>query len=129
MRKYLIWAVVLIVVFLLGYVPQAVKSAHLDSELKEASARNQEADLRDLAALAYIQAAQKNFGLASQTAGQFFSRVQELAGKAMGTPKKKDYDEIFTFHDKVIAELARGDSAAIGDLQTVYLKTRAATTP
>ena len=127
-NKYLIGALLLILAFLAGFLPQYVKSARLESELKQATRQNEQAQLRDLAGLIYIQAAQKNFGLAAQTSTQFFNRVQAAAGKAEGT-QQKSLEEIFGFRDKITAELARGDSGVLDDLQNLVLRTRAATAP
>ncbi len=128
-RKILIAALVLIAVFLVGYVPQAVRASRLSSELKAATLKNQEAHLRDLAALMYIQASQKNYGLAAQTSTAFFNSVQQTAGRVQSASEKKPFDDIFSYRDKVTAELAKGDPAVIGDLQDLYLKTRTVTGP
>lgn len=128
-NKFIWWAVALIAVFLAGYVPQAVKSSKLEADLRLATRQNQEAQLRDLIGLTYLQAVQKNYGLAAQNSTLFFNRVQEMAAKAGDARQKKQLEDIFSYRDNVTAALARGEPGVPDDLQNLLLKTRAATTP
>ncbi len=125
-KKVAVAAVVLVAVFLAGFLPQFLKRNSLESQWQEATRQNREAQVRDLAAFAYVQASQKNYGLAAQTASDFFGRVQQLAAERPGAARRP-LEEILGWRDKITAELAKGDPAALGDLQTVYLKTRGAT--
>ncbi len=129
MRNRFVWlAVALIVVFLLGYVPAQLRSAKSDTLLRAAQQQLEDARLRDEIAQTYILAAQKNYGLAAQNSTRFFNAVQQAAGKPENAERKPALDAIFGYRDKVTAELARGDPAVLGDLQDLFLKTRAATT-
>jgi hypothetical protein len=120
-------AVALVVVFLAGFVPQYVRANRLDSELRQSREAFAGADLRDLAGLAYLQANQKNFGLAAETIGQFFNRVREVANQARDTVRRKAIEDLASPRDRITAGLAKGDPAVIGDLQGLFLQTRAAT--
>ena len=117
----------LIAVFLLGFVPQAVKASRLDSELRQTREALAGANLRDLIGLAYVQAIQKNFGLAAETSGHFFNRVREVASQTQDAPRRKAIEDLLAPRDRITADLAKGDSAVIGDLQELFIKTRAAT--
>ena len=57
-NRPVISAIVLVVVFLAGFVPQYAKVNHLDAELRQARLGNTSAELRDLVGLAYVQANQ-----------------------------------------------------------------------
>jgi hypothetical protein len=120
-NKVLIAAAVLIAAFLVGFIPQYVKANRLDNELQQSRQSLAGADLRDLAGLAYLQASQKNYGLAADTVSRFFNRVREVAAG------RKAIEDLASARDKITAELAKGDPAAIGDLQELFLKTRQAT--
>ena len=63
----IIAAVVLVAVFLVGSIPQYLKANRLDSQLRRAREANVAVELRDLIGLAYVQANQKNYGLAAAT--------------------------------------------------------------
>lgn len=126
-NKVLIVAAALVAVFLLGFVPEAVKASRLDSELRASRDALAGAELRDLAGLAYVQANQKNYGLAAQTASRFFGRAREVANQTEDAARKKAIEDLLAPRDRITAELAKGDAAVIGDLQDLFLKTRSAT--
>jgi hypothetical protein len=126
-NRVIIAAVVLIAVFLAGFVPQYVKANRLDTELRQARQANVSAELRDLIGLAYVQANQKNYGLAAATTTRFFNRVRDVANQTAGQNSKKALENLLVARDKVTAALAKGDAAVAGDLQDLFLKTRQAT--
>jgi hypothetical protein len=126
-NKFLIVAAALVVVFLVGFVPGMVKASRLDSELRQSRDALAGAELRDLAGLAYVQASQKNFGLAAETSGRYFNRVREVANQAQDASRRKAIEELLAPRDRITADLAKGDAAAIGELQELFLKTRTAT--
>ncbi len=120
-NKVIAIAAGLIVVFLIGFVPQWMKASRLDGEVQQMRQKVADAELRDLAGLAYLQANQKNYGLAAETAGRFFARVKDVAAG------RKPVEDLASPRDKITAELAKGDPAAIGSLTDLVLKTRVAT--
>jgi hypothetical protein len=127
MNKVIIAAIVLVVVFLAGFLPQYVKANRLDAELRQARLVNTSAELRDLMGLAYFQANQKNYGIAAGTIARFFNRVREVANQAPDANAKKTYEELLAPRDKITAELAKGDPGVMGDLQDLFVRTRKAT--
>lgn len=126
---FVLWAIALLAAFLVGLLPQYARTRGLQSELNEATLENRRLHLRDFAALAYVHAAQKNYGLAARTASDFFDQAQKMAAQAETAERRKMYEEIYSYRDKVIAGLAKGDPGVLDDLQNIYLKTRAATAP
>lgn len=118
--------VLLIVVFLGGFVPQYVKVNRLENDLSVARQEIALAQLRDLSALAFVQASQKNYGLAAGTSEQFFSRTREVANRAPDANGRKALEGLLASRDKIAAELAKGDPEALGDLQVLFEKTRQA---
>ena len=128
MRKNaIIVTVVSFVVFLVGYVPQYAKVNRLDGELRQARLGNNSAELRDLVGLAYVQANQKNYGIAAGITARFFNRVREVANKTPDANSKKTYEDLLVTRDKVTAALAKGDAGVMTDLQDLFMKTRRAT--
>ena len=127
MNKAIVSAIVLAVVFLAGFVPQYAKVNRLDAELRQARLGNTSAELRDLMGLAYVQANQKNYGIAAGTAARFFNRVREVANQTPDANAKKGYEDLLISRDKVTAELAKGETGVMGDLQDLFEKTRKAT--
>lgn len=128
-NRYMLVAAALVAAFLMGLLPQYFKTRALQAELNEAALETSRLRLRDLAALAFMQAGQKNYGLAAQTAAEFFDSVQKMAGQADTAERRKMYEEIYSHRDAVTAALAKGDQGVLNDLQNVYLKARAVTAP
>jgi hypothetical protein len=126
-NKAVISAIVLVVVFLAGFVPQYVKVSRLEAELRQARLENTSAELRDLAGLAYIQASQRNYGIAAETAARFFNRVREAANQTPDANARKTYEDLLISRDKIAAQLAKGDAGVMGDLQDLFVKTRKVT--
>jgi len=126
-NKVIVAAVALVAVFLAGFVPQYVKASRLESELRQSRDAFAGAELRDLIGLAYLQANQKNYGLAADSIGRFFNRVRDVVNQSQDATRRKALEDLLAPRDKVTAELTKGDAAVLGDLQDLFSKTRAAT--
>lgn len=126
-NKAIVAAVVVVAVFLIGFLPQYMKASRLETELQQARQNVAGAELRDLAGLAYLQANQKNFGLAAESASRFFVRAREVAAQSQDAGRRKAIEDLTAPRDKITAELAKGDPAAVGDLQDLVLTTRQVT--
>jgi hypothetical protein len=126
-NKVIPGVVLLVVVFLAGFLPSYVKAHRLENELREARREQSLAQLRDLASLTYFQANQKDYGLAAGTATLFFDRTQEAVNQAPDASARKPLQELLSLRDPITAGLAKGDPGVLGDLQALFLKTRQAT--
>ena len=125
-NRIIVVIILLIIVFLAGFVPQYIRVKRLENDLSVARQENALAQLRDLAGLAFVQASQKNYGLATGTTKQFFSRTREVANRAPDANGRKALEDLLASEDKITAELANGDPEALGDLQVLFEKTRQA---
>jgi hypothetical protein len=126
-KKIIVVAIAVVAVFLIGFLPEYVKANRLENELRQSRQENAGAQLRDLIGLAYVQANQKNFGLAAETSSRFFGSAREMTNQVQDATGRKALEDILALRDKVTAELAKGDAAVIGDLQELFVKTRQAT--
>ena len=93
-NKTILAAVVLIAVFLVGFVPQYVKVNRLENELRQSRQETTGAELRDLIGFAYVQASQKNYGLAAETSSRFFNRVREVANHTQDANRRKTLGDL-----------------------------------
>jgi hypothetical protein len=118
-NRIIVVIILLIIIFLAGFVPQYIKVKRLENDLYVARQANALAQLRDLAGLAFVQASQKNYGLAAGTSQQFFSRTREVANRAPNANGRKALEDLLASQDKITAELAKGDPEAVGDLRLV----------
>jgi hypothetical protein len=126
-NKILVVAVLLVVVFLAGFLPSYAKANRLENELREARGEHSLAQLRDLACLAYFQANQKDYGLAAGTSTRFFDRTREVANQSPEASLRKPLEDLLNLRDPITAELAKGDPGVLSDLQALFMKTRQAT--
>jgi hypothetical protein len=126
-KRLIIEAIFVVAAFLIGFVPEYVKAERLQGKVETLRNDKGQAELRDLAALAYVQANQKNYGLATETSSRLFDRLRVAADQANNPEMRKALSTILAMRDQTIAELAKGDPAAVTDLAQVYLKTRQAT--
>ena len=125
-NKIIMTAIALVAVFLLGFVPQYIKANRLQTELRQFRQEIAGAQLRDLIGHAYVQANQKNYGLAAETSSRFFSQAREMANQTQDASSRKALEDLLALRDRVTAELAKGDAAAMGDLQELFVNTRQA---
>ena len=126
-NKIIVAAIALVTVFLVGFVPQYVKANRLENELRQSWQENRGSQLRDLIGLAYVQANQKNFGLAAETSSRFFGHAHEMANQTKEATSRKALEDLLVLRDKVTGELAKGDASVMGDLQELFVKTLQAT--
>jgi hypothetical protein len=126
-NRIIVGAVLLIVVFLAGFLPSYVKANRLENELRQARREHRMAQLRDFACLAYIQASQKDYGLAAGTTTRFFDHTREAANQAPDASFRKPLEDLLILRDPITAELAKGDPGVLSDLQALVVKTRQAT--
>ena len=122
-NKTLVAATALIAAFLVGFVPQYAKANRLENELRQSRQAGAGADLRDLIGLTYVQANQKNYGLAAESSSHFFNRVREVANQAPDANRRKALEDLLPSRDRVTAALAKGEAGVMGDLQQLFLKT------
>ena len=127
MNKIIVVVVLLIVAFAAGFLPQYAKGKRLERELGEARQENSLAHLRDLAGLAYLQASQKDYGLAGGTSTRFFDRTLEVANRTPNPSARKPLEDLLNRRDQITGALARGDPEVLSDLQGLWVKTRQAT--
>ncbi len=127
-KKVLICAGAVIAAFLIGFVPATMRASRVQDRLRECEATLRAAELRDLAGLAYVQAAQKNYGLAASSAGQLFDRIRDVAPTIDNAETRRQLEELLARRDAVISSLAKADTAVLGQLEDLYLRTWAATT-
>src|ERR1035437_374394 len=117
--------VLAIAAFLAGFLPSYAKVRRLENDLRQAQQENRLAQLRDLAGVAYLEASQKNYGLAASA--RFFERTREVAAQTPQSGGRTALQDLLSGQDKITSLLAKGDPGALDNLQTLFVKTRQAT--
>lgn len=119
-KSLLIFAIAVTVALLVGYVPQFLRARGLNQDLQACQAGAQMSELRDAMGLAYLEANQKNYGLAAQHAARFFERASRIREEMTDAGIRGVLEEALKLRDEITAGLARGDAAVLDPLQRVY---------
>ncbi len=129
-NRLILWLVLLLVGFLAGFVPQYRKAQRANAELASVKqdlsgcqAAQRLSQLRDSAALMYLETTQKNFGLAGEHAAQFFDGARQMAEQTADPALRATLQDLAKSRDTVITALAKGDPAVVPELQAVLTKT------
>ncbi len=128
MRRAGIYAAVLLVVFLLGFVPMWLKARQCAGSLVAAEQRLNLARMQNNLASAVIDARRGDYEPARQTASQFFTTLREEADKgdaSVFTPAQREgMKPLFNGRDELITLLARSDPASADRLSELYVSYR-----
>ena len=122
MRKALAWVIVLVVGFLIGFIPQYWKAHGLREDLNSCTAKTDLSKVKQSAALTYVAATQLNYGVASGYAQTFFASAQNLQGTTTDAAVKDLLSQVLAARDKITGDLAKGSADVVGELQPLVLK-------
>ena len=125
-RKLVLWLVVLIAGFLTGFILQYARLQGVQQELSASTkqlgscqASEQLSQLRDTATMMYLEVAQKNYGQAGDYSKQFFDQGQRIASSTDDSALRNLLRDTLATRDKITADLAKGDAAALSEIQLV----------
>ena len=128
MQRFIIYASVLLVVFLLGFVPMWLKARSATSDLVETKHQLVLVSLQSNLASAVIDARRGDYEPARQGASQFFTslRAEIDKGDASNFTKaqREGMQPLFAGRDEVITLLARSDPASADRLSDLYVAYR-----
>lgn len=127
--KFVFWCVLLIAGFLSGFILQYARLQRLHQELSAATKQlgscrsgEQLSKLRDTATMMYLEVVQKNYGKAGEDAKQFFDQAQRI-GSSTGDPELQPLlRDILASRDQITGDLAKGDAAALSEIQPILFK-------
>jgi hypothetical protein len=127
-RRFGIYTAVLLVVFLLGFIPMWLKARQCTSGLAEAERQLSLAQLQNNLASAVIDARRGDYEPARQAASQFFTSLRAEADRGNASVLKPQQREgvqpLFTRRDEIITLLARSDPASADRLSDLYASYR-----
>jgi len=116
---------VLLVVFLLGFIPMWLRARQCSSGLAEAESQLRQSRMQNDLASAVINARRGDYEPARQTASRFFSALREEADKGdasiLTQAQREGIKPLFTQRDEIITLLARNDPASADRLSDLYV--------
>jgi len=124
-RRYLIYAVVLILVFLAGFVPMWLNARSCSKDLSRTERQLNAAAIENLLASAAIDAQRGDYEPARQAASSFFtslgSEIDKEMESAYSPAQKQALPSLFDSRDEIITLLARSDPASAERLTQLYV--------
>jgi len=107
--------------FLLGFVPQYVKTRGLANQLAAARRESQWQDLTLSIGSVFLQTEMKNYGLAGQASSGFFDRLGSSELQSDATPEQRKFlQSAAAQRDAVTAGLAKGDASVLGSVEALF---------
>jgi hypothetical protein len=127
-QRFIIYAGVLLVVFLLGFVPMWLRSRAVSSNLVETEHQLILARLQNNLASAVIDARRGDYEPARQAVSQFFTALRAEIDKGNASnltqAQRESMQPLFAGRDELITLLARSDPASADRLSDLYVAYR-----
>lgn len=124
MRRVFIYTVVLLVVFLLGFIPMWWQSREASRSLAKAEQQLILVQMQNSLASATIDAWRGDYESARQYASDFFTAVRTEIDKGVGSAfspaQREGVLPLLTQRDEMVTLLARSDPAAAARLPDLY---------
>jgi hypothetical protein len=125
MRRGIIYVTLLIVAFLLGFVPMWLKARECSGNLSEVEYQLNLARIQNSLASAVIDARRGDYESARQSASDFFTSLREVteleADLGLSQAQKESMQLLLNERDGIITLLARGDLASADRLSDLYI--------
>jgi hypothetical protein len=128
-HKLVLWFVLLIAGFLVGFILQYARLQRLQKELsastrqlRSCQSSEQLSQLRDKATTMYLEAVQKNYGLAGEHSKEFFDQAQRIVSSTEDLALRNLLRDTLTTRDQVTGDLAKGDAAALAEIRPMLSK-------
>ena len=119
-----------VVAFLLGFVPQYVRARGLTDQLgaerQQFNSEREKSQMDELGLLCgyvYLQANLKNYGLAGQYSTRFFDRIRAMNGQSPDSSRQAFLQSALAKRDSITQELAKGDPNVGAELQNLFQST------
>lgn len=128
-RKLAVWFGLFIAGFLFGYILQYTTLHQVQRELTASTNQlgscrsgEQSSHLRDTATMMYLEVVQKNYGKAGEYSKEFFDQAQRIVSSTDDPVLRNLLGDTLATRDQITADLAKGDGAALSEIQPVLLK-------
>jgi hypothetical protein len=128
-HKLVLWFALLIAGFLTGLILQYARLQRVQQELSASTKQlgscqysEQLSQLRDTATMMYLEAVQKNYGKAGEYSKEFFDQAQRIVSSTEDPALRNLLRDTLATRDQITADLAKGDAAALSEIQALLSK-------
>ena len=123
-QKLVLWFLLVLTGFLIGFILQYSRLQRVQDDLSASTKQlgsckssQQLAQLRDTTTMMYLEVVQKNYGKAGEYSGEVFDQAQQIAGSTEDPVLRNLLREVLVTRDQITADLAKGDPAALSEIQ------------
>jgi hypothetical protein len=132
-RRFIIYVALLLIAFLLGFVPMWWLKSQCSSSLARTERRSSLVRMQYTLASAAIDARLGDYETARQAASDFFTNLRAETDKgvdsALSQAQKDGAQPLFARRDEIITLLARGDAASAELLSDLFVSYRKLVNP
>ena len=128
-HKLGLWFLLLLAGFLIGFILQYSRLQRVRQELSASTKQlgscqssEQLSQLRDRATMMYLEGVQKNYGKAGEHSKEFFDQAQRIVSSTEDPALRNLLRDTLATRDQITADLAKGDAAALSEIQPVLFK-------
>ena len=128
-RRLVVWFVLVIAGFLTGFLLQYARLQRAQQELSASTKQlgscqssEQLSQLRETATVMYLETVQKNYGKAGESAKEFFDQAQRIVSSTDDSALRTLLHDTLATRDQITGDLAKGDAAALSEIQPVLSK-------
>ena len=115
--------------FLIAFLLQYSRLQRVQQELSASTKQlgscqssQQLSQLRDTATMMYLEAVQKNYGKAGEYSSEVFDQAQQIASRHGGPALRNLLRDTLATRDRITGDLAKGDAAALSEIQPLLSK-------
>jgi hypothetical protein len=128
LRRFILYVALLLLAFLVGFVPMWWLNSQCSSSLAEAERQSSLARMENSLASAAIHAQRGDYETARQAASDFFTSLRTETNKgvdsALSQAEITSLQPLVTRRDEIITLLARGDATSADQLSDLYVSYR-----
>ncbi len=123
-QKLVLWFLLVLTGFLIGFILQYSRLQRVQQELSASTKQlgsckssQQLAQLRDTTTMMYLEVVQKNYGKAGEYSRGLFDQAQQIASSTEDPALRNLLRDVLVTRDQITADLAKGDPAALSEIQ------------
>lgn len=124
LKRYGMYALILLIVFLLGLVPMWLQKREISRQLDATQNELQRSEINNLLTTAIVEARRGEYESARKNTSDFFTRldaeIKEGETSAYSKEEQAKLNAVFTNRDALITMLAQRDQASTERLNDVY---------
>ena len=120
LKKLAVGAGVLIVAFLLGYVPTSISSRSTQRQNAELEHKLRVADLGNQLAMASYEANRNNYANATEFSSRFFNGLPEIITDSKDQPLRQKLQTMLSHRDEITSNPAQVDQTVKEKLAQMY---------